>query len=227
MFRNTHKSLFSDPQLIGCEIQIDRIIADSSRYKGRSIKRYSLALSGLVYCGRCGAICHLKICKGTKGDRIYAICSNRNSKGIACGGILGTRDRSNPINTPYQLIEDRVMEALISKSTELIDLEIARLPTERSENPDIIKLKDEIKRLENLNDPDLKSAIAKKTNRLNELLLADPADTVSERMRQNFIDTFASGDLAYLDENEKRSIYRDWVKSVTVDRDRVNVSLAI
>ena len=119
------------------------------------------------------------------------------------------------------------MEALISKSTELIDLEIARLPTERSENPDIIKLKDEIKRLENLNDPDLKSAIAKKTNRLHELLLADPADTVSERMRQNFIDTFASGDLAYLDENEKRSIYRDWVKSVTVDRDRVNVSLAI
>jgi DNA invertase Pin-like site-specific DNA recombinase/ferredoxin len=229
LFRDAHPSLFSDPQLVGCEKIIDRIIADSSRYKGRSIKRYNIALSGLIWCGRCNAVCHVKVGKiGKKGSqRIYAICSSRNSKGISCGGEYRVRDSSNPINTPYQLIEEQVLTALTNRATELIDLELARMPTERVEHPDITKLKDEIKRLESLNDPDLKSAIAKKTNRLNELLLADPTDTVSAQMRQTFIDTFSDGDLSYLDEIEKRSFYRDWIREIKVDRNKVEVRLAI
>lgn len=78
-----------------------------------------------------------------------------------------------------------------------------------------------------MNDPDLKGAIAKKTDRLNELLLADPTDTISEQMRQSFIDTFTNADTAYLSEVEKRSIYRDWIREIKVDRHEIEVVLVI
>lgn len=221
IFRDTHPSLFADPQLMGAEKQVDRIVADAKRYKGKAIERRIHALSGLVWCGRCGKICHVKCTQ----SRIYLACSQR-SNGKSCGSEYGKRQ---PINTPYPIVEAQVILALTNKAAELIDLEIARLPTEKPEHPDIIKLRGEIRRLENLNDPDLKEAIDSKTDRLNELLLADPVDAMTDRMRQEFIDTFSSGGDFWLcgSESEKRSIYRDWVREVTVDRDRIIVRLIV
>ena len=142
---------------------------------------------------------------------------------------MPVRSRSNPINTPYHVIEEQVILALTNKATELIDIEIAQLPTEKPEHPDVTKLREEIKRLESLNDPDLKSAIGKKNDRLNELLLADPVDTISEQMRQSFIDTFSGGGDFWLcsSEVEKRSIYRDWVREIRVNRSEIEVVLVI
>ena len=227
LFRDSHPSLFADPRLVEAEKLIDRIIEDSARYKGKARSRAIYALSGLIYCGRCGEPCHIK----RSDHRVYAACRQRTGKGISCGGdnygvFNGTR---KIVNTPYPAIEEQAILALSNKATELIDLEIAKLPTERLEHPDIAKLRDEIKRLESFNDPDLIQPIVQKQNRLNELLLADPTDTISEQMRQGFVDTFSSGGDFWLcsSEIEKRSIYRDWIREIRVNRSEIEVVLVI
>lgn len=229
LFRDAHANLFADPQLAGTQIQIDRIIADASRYKGRSADRYLIPLSGLVWCARCGNICHLKTCTDTAGKkRIYAICGNRNSKGIDCGGKLNARNRSNPVNTRYEAIEAAAFEALIDRAAELIQLAARKLNTEPVESPEIAKLRQEIDRLTKDRDPDLAGAIAKKTERLNGLILANSSPSLDRTRIDRFIDLFASGDtLALATETEKRVIYRDWIAQIEVDRQVVTVRLTI
>lgn len=229
LFRDGHASLFADPQLAGSQKQIDRIIAGASRYKGRSAERYLIPLSGLVWCARCGNICHLKTCGDRTGKyRVYAICSARNNKGIECGGKLNKRDRANPVNTRYETIENAAIQSLIDRATELIQLAASEPDTEPIDSPEIIKLKIEIDRLTKDNDPDLAGAIAKKVERLNGLILATSAPSLDRTRFDRFIELFTSGDtFALATEIEKRAIYLDWIARIEVDRQVVIVRLTI
>lgn len=231
LFFDTHISLFSDPRLVGAQKQVDRIIEDSNRYKGKARTRHVRALSGLIYCARCGCLCHIKTSANTRYPQkyTYASCSQRTKKGANCGGEYGVFDGvRKAVNTAYSDIEIQVILELTNKATELIDLAIATEPTSKPEHPDISKLKAEINRLVSFADPDLDSAILKKTEQLNKLLLLDPDRGIPDRMRDEFIEIFASGDsLSFASEIEKQTIYRDWVRRIEVDRQTINVVLAI
>jgi hypothetical protein len=80
--------------------------------------------------------------------------------------------------------------------------------------------------LVSFSDPVLASAIAKKTEQINQLLMKNPVANFSIEQRDEFIRMFASGEvLAFANDAEKRQIYQDWVMRVDVDRDEVVVKL--
>jgi site-specific DNA recombinase len=231
-FRDSHLSLFSDPRLVGMEAEIDRIIQDSRRYKGKARTSIIHPLSGLIYCARCNSNCHIKTSVDPRYPsvrRVYAVCSQRSSKGINCGGEYGVFDgKRKSVNTPYSDIESQVILAFSQKAAEIIDLEIAQVPNTKPEDPAIEKLRSEIKRLASFDDSDLLSAISKKTEQLNKLLLADPTEDFSIKMRTEFVETFASGEvLSQATDIQKRSLYRDWVRRIDVDQQKITVALTI
>lgn len=230
--RDTHKSLFLDPRLKGLQKQLDRIIEDSSRLKGAVRSRPVYPLSGLIYCARCGKSCHIKTISNAKyPDKryTYVFCSDRDSRGIGCGGAYGMfKGHKKSINSVYSDVDTAVMMELTKRAVDLVDLAIADRPSEKQEDVAIIELKSQIQRLKDLNDPDLESAIAKKTTQLNTLLIADPDDKISEQVRLEFIELFSTIDVFVTMNNvDKRTLYRDWVSKILVDKTDVKVSLII
>jgi hypothetical protein len=190
-----------------------------------------LLLSGLMYCARCGAVCYVRRTSSPKyPDKYYlsVVCSQRSDRGINCGGEYGNfKGRRRSVNAVYFDIDAQVILALSNKAVELINIEIRQTP-DKPEHPGIAKLRGEIDRLVSFHDEDLASAIAKKTEQLNQLLLADPAVDFSLQQREEFIKMFASGEvLAFASDTEKRQIYQDWVRRIEVDRDKIKVKLII
>lgn len=225
LFLNSHVSLFSDRELVGAEKIIDRIIKDSERYKGKTRRHLVHPLSGLIYCQRCGAICHVKVCT----TATYVICANRNKKGIACGAPYGKPGgKREPINARYEAIEDEVILQLTQRSATLVDLALSEVQTEAPIHPDIARLEGEIIKLRLMNDPDLDSAIAKKAAQLNRLRLVDPLQNESMELRDEFIKLFANPiTLIRMPDADKRELFREWIERIDVDQRHVSVKLKI
>jgi DNA invertase Pin-like site-specific DNA recombinase len=229
---NNHPSLFKDPRLKGAEKKVDRLIAESVRIKGVSRSRTIHPLSGLIYCGRCGTCCHIHRIANSKYPHkkyTYVMCGDRSTKGIGCGGQYGMfQGQRKSINAVYSDIEAKLILALTQKAKALIDLEIAQASTTKPENPAIEKLRSEIQRLVSFDDPDLLSAITKKTEQLNKLILTDPAEDFSIELRTEFISLFESGNVFLLaDDIDKRTLYQEWVQRIEVDRQTITIKLAI
>ncbi len=234
LFENTHPSLFDAPELarIGARAEIDRIVTDSRAYKGKAIERQIRALSGLIYCARCGGSCRVRSSADTRYNNpsiTYAYCTNRIDRGTNCGGDKKIDGKRNLINTRYEDIELAAMVALSQRAESIIDLSLnADIVDAPADTPEIVKLRADIDRLSGFNDPDLASAIADKTSRLNALILASAPATHSIERRNMFVDLFASGDvLAYATEIEKRTIYRAWISRIDIDRQQIEVLLTI
>jgi len=235
LFSNSHLSLFDDPQLIGTQRIVDQIIEDAKRYKGRVGKNHPVqALSGLIFCGRCGKSCYIRLSGSPRyptKDRRYAVCSQRILKASSCGSNLeyGAFDGTRKIiNTLYSTIEHQVICTLASKASELIDLTIAEVPTTTVDPPEVVELRSQIARLNNLNDPDLEDTIYKKTNRLNKLLLTEATPSFSAQTRADFVHAFSQPHtVMLLSEQQRRVLYRDWIRKVVVDRDRIELFLVI
>ena len=150
---------------------------------------------------------------------------NRRRSNIEYGVFDGTR---KIINTLYASIEHQVICTLTSKAAELIDLTIAEVPTTTVDSPEVIELRSQITRLNSLNDPDLEDTIYKKTNRLNKLLLTEATPNLSAQTRTDFVRAFSQPEtLMRLSEPERRVLYRDWIRKVVVDRDRIELFLVI
>jgi DNA invertase Pin-like site-specific DNA recombinase len=229
--RNTHPSLFADPRLDGRERQIDRIIEDAKRIKGSTTLRAVYPLSGLLYCGRCGSPAHIKRISSSaypNKQYTYVMCGQRQDRGKDCGGAYGAhKGHRKSVNATYADVEAVVIDKLVSAAAGLVDLSIADRPIPQ-ENPIIAELRAKIAQLKSLDDPDLDPAIAKKTDQLNKLLLANTDASISAQLRQEFIDLFSQPEVfTTLTDTEKRTLYRDWVRKITVDRREVNVILAI
>ena len=235
LFLNSHPSLFSDPQLVGAEVIIDRIIADAKRYKGRVGKNQPVqALSGLLFCGRCGSTCYIRLSGSPRyptKDRRYITCSQRILKASNCGSDIeygafnGTR---KIINTLYSKVEDVVILALTRRSAELVGQSLIAAPVVVKESAEIAELKAQVARLVGLNDPDLIDSIHKKSTRLKRLLAQDASPSVSVQTQALFISVFSDIDtFKQLSQSQQRLIYQDWVTKVLVDRDRIDVLLSI
>jgi hypothetical protein len=157
------------------------------------------------------------------------MCGSRSGKGISCGGEYGAfKGHRKSINAVYSDTEDAVILALTNKAAELVDLAIASESKDTQPHPGVSKLRGEIDKLLAMGDPDLDSAIAKKTAQLNRLLLADPGLDTSDQLRDEFVAVF-SNPLVFvrMPDSDKRELYREWVQRVDVDRQSASVVLRI
>lgn len=229
----THPSLFDDPQLVAIDAlkQLDRIIEDNGRYKGQTRKYQPRPLSGLVFCGRCGESCTIKL-NGLKPDGskyCYVMCSGRDGKARDCGGTYGTLiGQRRTVNTPYPEVEAKVVVALCNRAVDLVDLAIKQ--SERKvipELPEAIELRAQIAKLTQANDPDLAEAIAIKQQRLAGLSTTQDSQT-NKLDRERFIKCFADPEVFIrMPDNEKRELFLEWVRKVTVDCFDIEVTLKI
>jgi DNA invertase Pin-like site-specific DNA recombinase len=228
---NTHFALFDDPQLIAISAleRIDKIVEDNKRYKGRTRQYPPRPLSGLLYCGRCKESCYAKQNRNNGRTYHYVMCSSRDSKSSDCGGAYGSlMGKRRSVNTPYHEVETAVILTLCARATELVDtvLQDSTLKTV-PESPAVIELRTAIAKLKQLEDDDLAEAIAFKEVKLDRLL-RESKDLSFQPDRDKFIRYFSSPDVfLVMSDAEKRSLFREWVCKVYVDRGTVIVDLKI
>lgn len=224
---DTHESLFDDPELLAIDAlkAIEDGISFHTRKRGGSSSSTTYPLSGLVICGRCGSNGHVR---KVSQKWLYIVCSARAMGAVGCGGEYGAMKKGTQctVSTRYIDADIAVRETIRLRGSELAKL---ALSSESSPmvDPKIAKLQSEIRNLEALKDPDLKPVIDKKASDLNRLLLAGNikvSDTrekllISLGSSEHFWDTAS--------EAEKSILYRDFVRSVSCDRDQIIVTLTV
>ncbi|MGL5062946.1 MAG: zinc ribbon domain-containing protein [Microcoleus sp.] len=226
---NTHESLFDDPELKAIDAlkSVDASIGLHTRKRGRATQGKDYPLSGLVVCGRCGRNAHIKTVSKQNGKSwLYIMCGARMDSAIPCGGEYGVLKGNKRVHsTRYADADAAVLEALRNRGSELLSLSRSTEP--QAIDPGISKLRSEIRNLEALKDPDLKSVIDKKTSDLNRLLLMGNTNSLDAKAEALIslcaIEHFWESST----DDEKRILYRDFVRSVSCDRDRIIVSLAV
>jgi site-specific DNA recombinase len=232
--RDTHPSLFSDPRLfeIGAEQILERLFLFNKRKKGNARKRPSYPLSGLCYCGRCGAIMHVRTVSKNGISYTYLMCSERSEKGKPCGGPYkaqqGMRMSSS---TRYPDADSAVLEALRKRSRELVLFAATEEQIRLEVQPDseeIRSLKAKIAQLEQMNDADLKDAIEGKRLKLKELLL-DRSSPMKISKQQQDLMVIAQEPYFWEDLGDelKNSLYANFVERVECDREAIDVILKI
>ena len=165
---------------------------ENRRQWGRNVSRVPNLLTGLCWCPNCG-----KKLKYAGGRTIPAvICATR--------GCV-----SRYKSTHESLIVEAVNKALAAKAEQL-----GQHITE--EPPEAAALRDQIDRLQKLNDPDLEDAIKTKQQKLTNLLAtASPTD----RARVAALADEKAWEMAT--EEELRLIYLEFVGRIETDRGRV------
>ena len=170
---------------------------ENRRQWGRNVSRVPNVLTGLCWCPNCG-----KKLKYAGGRTIPAvICATR--------GCI-----SRYKSTHESLVIEAVNKALAAKAEQL-----GQHITE--EPPEAAALRDQIDRLQKLNDPDLEDAIKTKQQKLTNLLAtASPTD----RARVAALADEKAWEMAT--EEELRMIYLEFVGRIEADRGQV-VSVAL
>ena len=170
---------------------------ENRRQWGRNVSRVPNVLTGLCWCPNCG-----KKLKYAGGRTIPAvICATR--------GCI-----SRYKSTHESLVIEAVNKALAAKAEQL-----GQHITE--EPPEAADLRDQIDRLQKLNDPDLEDAIKTKQQKLTNLLAtASPTD----RARVAALADEKAWEMAT--EEELRLIYLEFVGRIEADRGQV-VSVAL
>ena len=235
---NTHVSLFSEPRLVkqSAQKRLDRILEDSKRVKGAALKFRKYPLSGLVTCGRCGCVCHVKRASKSKyPDKVYTylMCSARGNY-RDCGGKYGSlQGHRGTVHTPYTDVDAAVLEKLRSRGCELIEASISAHEAHSAapvESSAAKRLRGQIAKLEAMEDPDLKEAIARKQALLTKQLLEDSGEIsrVSQESRDLLMQYAALPEFwSAANDKEKREIYLEFVESISVDRQNIEITLRV
>jgi hypothetical protein len=225
---NTHLSLLNAPELAALDAarELERIFGERKYKKGTIHQQTIRPLSGLTFCGRCGAVCHIKT--GYHKETIYRhfVCANHSQRQSKCGSRA-----KGSIYVAYDLVDRAVLEALQERGEDLANLVLSQAAmVEVEETPEIIALRGAIANLEALADEDLRGAIAKKTTALNRLIAEqsgqdDQSLVEAREMLVQYASVPEFWDIAT--DAEKKAIYRDFVGEVTVDGNDIRVTLLI
>lgn len=225
---NTHVSLFSDPRLVGAEEQLAAILKANKRIKGAARSMQQYPLSGLLFCGRCGASCHIKkaVDKKRGYSYTYVVCSDRNFRGKNCGGDYGFHTSNRMVNTHYSEAEEAVIKAISARAKDLLALSKQEVIDQPKDTPQITALRNQIKNLEALKDNDLNDVIAKKTTQLNRLLLENSGNKIPNEKQELLLLQLANPNgWMLLSQSELTQTYRTLIKQILCDRSTVTVDL--
>ena len=173
---------------------------ENRNHWGRNVQNTPQLLTGLCWCPNCG-------------KRLKYAGRNRSIKSVLCA-TRGCISRYK--STRESVIVEAVNKALAAKATQL-----GQHITE--EPPEAIEIRDQIDRLQKLNDPDLEEAVQLKQQKLTNLLAtASPID----RERVAALGQPEAWEMAT--EEELRLIYLEFVNRIEADRGQVvSVTLKI
>lgn len=227
---NTHPSLFAAPELqeMNAQAEVDRILKERRYKRGKIGPKTIRPLSGLVFCKRCGEVCHVKTSRWSNKPNKYHhfACSGHTQKQTHCGA-----NANGPVYVKYGSVDNAVVEALRQRGELLAPLVIADFEEEEAqETNEMMELRAQIARLESMGDPDLQGAIDIKSKALNKLLaeLRGGDDSKLREAREQLVQ-YASVPAFWdvLKMEEKKALYSEYVERVLVDGVDIEVKLLI
>lgn len=130
---NTHKGLITEAEYQ--ELLV--IMRRNKRLRGKNKKGHIYPLSGLLFCGQCGQ--RMSLSRSPSGA-VYAYCNNRTRQGKQVGYRNGV---------PLPEAEQLVVAALTGRA-EAIAAEVILEQGQAPENPEILRLRERIARLDGL-----------------------------------------------------------------------------
>jgi hypothetical protein len=225
----THPRLMDEDTARQVDLAFSKI-----KQRGRAGKVNTIALSGLLYCGRCGAQCHVIVKQGHGPDKFGIWCS-RYRKGENCGGtikgkIKGQMNRGEKsVKTAYLDAEDAVIAAITARAEAIASM--SATPIALVETPEILSLKQQIERYEKLaiEDPDMAPVLAKKRTALTELMAAQGIkEDGLNHSREKLLELGSDAEFwTFMKDEEKVVFFREFVERVECDRSTINVILRV
>lgn len=220
---HTHTPLIDDEMAK----QIDLAIAQVKRVYGKRASNRVYPLSGLLFCGRCGATATITSMKKNGIERAMIHCS-QSRKGLGCGGKVEPGKVRKGIGTRYMDAERAVVNALRMKAESIsneIQPEILEEPEEAK------RLRSQIRKWESLNDSELNDLIQEKREQLRQLLSVGYENHEIEAAKNLLIEiSHATSDWEIFwfeatPPQERALLFNDFVTSVLCDGSEVLVKL--
>lgn len=217
----------SHPALIGVDdaSQIDEILAQNRRCRGRAKKSSPKPLSGLLFCDRCGEIMH---------DMHGYLYCKAYRRGYGCDRssahqFPGKVKREDAVSTLYVDAERAAIEAITERIKDLIG-NSPEPSQDRKEDEQVIELRSQINKSKALKIPQLEDAIARMERELQSLLTSEGDSDDVEQKRQKWIDRYqCNPDL--FDSNasflEGRILFKEWIIKILCNGNLINVLLKL
>ena len=175
-------------------------------------------LSGIAKCRCCsGAMSQRTGYKRTNGeysDR-FLVCRNARSRNGHC-----KPEYARGYGMSIEVVERVVREKLAERAGEIASL----VPNVRAINPEIVELRESIKMLEAINDPDLIEVIERKHTKLRLLQETEEIKTVESQEKGKLLEMVVHpGFWDGMTPSDRNAIYRDLIEVVWCDRGRLEV----
>ncbi|BAY86282.1 MAG: fdxN element excision recombinase XisF [Cyanobacteria bacterium P01_A01_bin.84] len=179
-------------------------------------------LSGIAKCKHCGGSMSQR-CGYKRNDGEY---SNRL---LVCRNARNKNGRCKPEYTRgYGLTIEKAESAVqleISARAEAIGVYV---PDMKEINPEILELRQSIKMLEAIDDPDLVEVIERKRTRLQLLIETEEIKTVRSEEKKQLLEMVSHPDFwVGLSASERNAIYRDLVEVVWCDKGKLTAVLLV
>jgi DNA invertase Pin-like site-specific DNA recombinase len=188
-------------------------------------------LMGLIYCAGCGGNMRVFSSRplkadGTKAQYNYVLCRNAYPE----PGKLQTCGRRSSYSLVLESCVSSTISALCSRADEIANQAIQHEETKDS-SPELEEIRQQIKKLIALNDPDLQEAIQIKQTKLENLLTSLKKENMSAgfNSRYELMKQYAAMPQLWQQATveELRILFQDLVKRVVCNHGQVSVELLI
>jgi len=212
----THKPLIIEDDWI----VIQGILAGNKTRRAVNPSRLINPLSGIAKCRCCkGAMSQRTGYKRVNGEysaRVL-VCRNARSRNGHCQAEYA-RSHGLTIDTA----EQAVRKALAQRAEHIAKL----IPNVRTINPEIVELRESIKILSAIGDPDLTEVIERKHTKLRLLQETEEIKTVESQEKGKLLEMVVHpGFWDGMTPSDRNAIYRDLIEVVWCDRGRLEVVL--
>ncbi len=206
-------------------------ILDKSHLTKRKRSTVINPLMGLIYCAGCGGFMRVYSSKfttkaGETTKYSYLLCKNAYPD----PGKLATCDRKASYSLVIEDCITCVIDALCQRADEIAN-QVIQHEEIKETTPEIDELRQQIKKLIGLNDPDLQEAIRVKQTKLENLLMSLKRENTSTGLdsRYELMRHYAAMPQLWRQATveEQRILFQDLVKRVVCDRGHVTVELLI
>ncbi len=210
----THTPLITEDDWIA----IQGILSSNKTRRAVNPSKLINPLSGIAKCRCCsGAMSQRTGYKRTNGEysaRVL-VCRNARSRNGHCQA-----EYARGHGLTIDIAEQAVREALAQRAQHIAKL----VPNVQAINPEIVELRESIKILEAIDDPDLTEVIERKHTKLRLLQETEEIKTIESQEKEKLLEMVVHpGFWDGMTPGDRNAIYRDLIEVVWCDRGRVEV----
>ncbi len=210
----THTSLIGEDEWIA----IQGILEGNKTRRAVNAGTLINPLSGVAKCRCCGGAMSqrtgYKRINGEYSDR-FLVCRNARSRNGRC-----QPEYARGYGLSIEVAERVVREKLAARAGEIASL----VPNVRGINPEIVELRESIKILSAINDPDLTEVIERKKTKLHLLQETEEIKTVESQEKGKLLEmVIHPGFWDGMIPSDRNAIYRDLIEVVWCDRGKLEV----